>query len=121
MAYYPVYLDLKNRPVLVVGGGNIAEGKIEQLLKAEAKIHIVSPELTTTLAGYVERGMITHRRGEFSADDLNGVMLVISATNSQPVNETVAQAAAERGLLCNVVDQPKLCNFITPAVVTRGR
>lgn len=121
MGYYPIYLDLRNRPVLVVGGGNIAEGKIEQLLKADARIHVVSPELTSTLAEHVQRGMITWRKGEFSADDLDGVMLVISATNSQPVNESVAQAAAQRSLLCNVVDQPQLCNFITPAVVTRGR
>jgi precorrin-2 dehydrogenase / sirohydrochlorin ferrochelatase len=120
MRYYPICLDLQNRPVLVVGGGVIAEGKALQLLEAQASIHLVSPTLTEILRQKVEQEIISYRAGEFTNSDLDGKVLVISATNIQAVNETVAQAANVRGMLCNVVDQPALCNFITPTIVTRG-
>ena len=120
MRYFPIYLDLKGRKALVVGGGAIAEGKALQLIAAGARVTIVSPGLTEALRASVERGEINHRNGSFIEEDLNGVVLVISATDDRKVNEEVANAAAARGLLCNVVDQPDLCNFITPALVTRG-
>ncbi|HKX26807.1 MAG TPA: bifunctional precorrin-2 dehydrogenase/sirohydrochlorin ferrochelatase [Blastocatellia bacterium] len=120
MRYYPVYLDLKDRRVLVVGGGLIAEGKIGQLLEAGARVRVVSPGLTPRLNDLAVQGAIEYRAERFAVDDLDGAVLVISATDDQAVNEEVARLAAERGLLCNVVDQPALCNFITPALVTRG-
>jgi siroheme synthase-like protein len=120
MRYYPVYLDLNDRAVLVVGGGAIAEGKAVQLVEAGARVRLVSPDLTPHLAELAARGQIEYRRGEFKSDDLRGVVLVIGATSDQAVNEVVARLAAERGVLHNVVDQPRLCDFITPALVTRG-
>ncbi|MGE0130308.1 MAG: bifunctional precorrin-2 dehydrogenase/sirohydrochlorin ferrochelatase [Blastocatellales bacterium] len=120
MRYYPIYLDLRGRNALVVGGGAIAEGKAIQLVEAGARVTVVSPALTEALRGLVEIGEINHRGGCFVTEDLNGMVLVISATDDRKVNEAVALAAARRGLLCNVVDQPDLCNFITPALVTRG-
>ncbi|HEY6400712.1 MAG TPA: bifunctional precorrin-2 dehydrogenase/sirohydrochlorin ferrochelatase [Blastocatellia bacterium] len=120
MRYYPIYLDLKGRDVLVVGGGAIAEGKAMQLVEAGARVTVVSPELTETLRAAAGRGEITHLNGPFIEENLNGLFLVVSATNDRRVNERVANAARKRGLLCNVVDQPDLCNFITPALVTRG-
>ena len=120
MRYYTVYLDLKDRAVLVVGGGSIAEGKAVQLVETGARVQLVSPDLTPRLAELAASGAIEYRRGEFKLDDLRSVTLVISATHDQAVNEEVARLAAERGLLHNVVDQPALCNFITPALVTRG-
>ena len=120
MRYYPIQLDLQGRPVLMVGGGPIAEGKTLQLLDAGARVHIVSPTLTAPLAELVAQGALTWRAAEFNPGDLADIFLVFSATADQAVNEAVACAAAERQLLCNVVDQPALCNFITPALVTRG-
>ena len=120
MRYYPVNLDLKSRLVLVVGGGGVAEGKARQLVEAGAVVHIVSPELTEPLNKLAEQRKIIWRQGVFAESDLEGVWLVISATDDQAVNEAVAQAAAQRSLLCNVVDQTALCNFITPALITRG-
>ncbi len=120
MRYYPIYLDLKGRDVLVVGGGAVAEGKALQLLEAGARVTVVSPQLTEALRAAADRGEITHLGGSFAEGDLNGVFLVIGATDDRKVNEKVARAARERGTLCNVVDQPDLCNFITPALVTRG-
>ncbi|HEU0183757.1 MAG TPA: bifunctional precorrin-2 dehydrogenase/sirohydrochlorin ferrochelatase [Blastocatellia bacterium] len=120
MRYYPIYLDLRGRDVLVVGGGAVAEGKATQLVEAGARVTVVSPELTETLRGAAGRGEITHLNGSFIEENLNGLVLVVSATDDREVNEKVANAARKRGLLCNVVDQPDLCNFITPALVTRG-
>jgi len=121
MRYYPINLDLAGRSVLVVGGGAIAEGKARQLVEAGARVLIVSPALTASLSELANTGTLVWRQDEFAESDLYGVWLVISATDDQAVNEAVAQAAARRNLLCNVVDQPALCNFITPALVTRGR
>lgn len=120
MRYYPVYLDLKGRDVLVVGGGAIAEGKALQLVEAGARVTVVSPELTEALRAAADRVKITHLDGSFREGYLNGAFLVISATDDPKVNEAVSKAAKERGLFCNVVNQPDLCNFITPALVTRG-
>ncbi len=120
MRYYPIYLDLKDRAVLVVGGGVIAEGKALQLVEAGARVRLVSPDLTPRLTELVESGDVEYRQGKFESGDLKGVVLVISATNDQAVNEEVARQAADLGLLFNVVDQPALCSFITPALVTRG-
>jgi siroheme synthase-like protein len=120
MRYYPIYLDLRGRDVLVVGGGAIAEGKAMQLVKAGARVTVVSPGLTETLRAAAGRGEITHLNGSFIEENLNGRFLVVGATNDRELNEQVANAASERDLLCNIVDQPDLCNFITPALVTRG-
>jgi siroheme synthase-like protein len=120
MRFYPIFLDLKGRQVLVVGGGNIAQDKVEKLLAAGALVQIVSPELNDYLEDLVKQGVIGYRCGEFAGSDLKGKFLVVSATDNKLANETVARLACERGLLCNVVDQPALCNFITPALVTRG-
>lgn len=120
MRYYPIHLDLQERPVLVVGGGVIAEGKAEQLIAARAQVRVVSPTLTARLAEWHAQGLLTWREGKFDESDLDGIVLVISATDDQTTNKTVAQAADARGLLYNIVDQPALCSFITPALVTRG-
>lgn len=120
MRYYPAHLDLVNRPVLVVGGGAVAEGKTLQLLEAGARVSVVSPELTPGLERLAMEGRIEHRSGTFDADDVNGVILVIGATDDRAVNEAVAGAARMRGVLCNIVDDPELCDFITPALVVRG-
>jgi siroheme synthase-like protein len=120
MRYYPIHLDLKGRPVLVVGGGGIAEGKAEQLLAAGASIQLVSPTITPRLAALAAQRAIRHRAGAFAEFDLLGVMLVICATDDPAVNQEVHRLASARNLLCNVVDQPALCNFITPALVLRG-
>ncbi len=120
MLFFSVCLDLKNRPVVVVGGGPVAEGKLLQLVEAQARVHLVSPTLTETLQKLVESETITYRCGKFEESDLTGNFLVVCATNFQLVNEEVAKAAELRNMLCNVVDQPALCNFITPAIVSRG-
>jgi siroheme synthase-like protein len=120
MRYYPAYLDLADRRVLVVGGGAVAESKIVQLVEARARVLVVSPTLTTRLESMKQTGVLEHRESHFDSTDLEGVVLVISATNDESVNREVAETASKQCVLHNVVDQPALCNFITPAVVARG-
>lgn len=120
MRYYPICLDLNGRAVLVVGGGAVAEGKALQLAAAGARVHVVSPDLTPRLTELAAAGKVVYERREFEERDLENKTLVVSATDKQAVNEAVARAAAARRVLHNVVDQPALCDFITPAVVARG-
>src|SRR5262249_13033157 len=92
----------------------------EQLLNAGARVRVVSPELTPALTELARSGVIAHRRSEFSEKDLDEAIVVVSATDSQAVNEAVSRAARNRAVMCNVVDQPALCDFIVGAIVARG-
>lgn len=124
MKYYPAYLNLRGCIVLVIGGGSIAEGKIRQFIEAGARVRVVSPTLTDSLNQLVENGEIEHVKTVFKAiisDEIfKDVRLVMAATNDQEANDAAAQAAVNKGLFCNVVDQTELCTFITPALVNRG-
>jgi siroheme synthase-like protein len=118
--FYPLFVDLLDRPVLVVGGGAIAERKVQTLLEAGAAVTLVAPDVTEGLRvlGNVFRIRI-HRR-VFQESDLNGAFLVISATDDAQTQTQVANAARSQGIMVNTVDQPALCDFIVPAVVRHG-
>lgn len=118
--YYPVFLDLRGRNCLVVGGGAVATRKVEGLLSAEAKVTVVSPDITPGLRAHVDAGRVAWRAREFTAADLEGALLVIAATDHREVNQHVAVEARRRGLLVNAVDDPPNCDWIAPAVVRRG-
>jgi siroheme synthase-like protein len=118
--FYPVYLDLRNRPALVVGGGAVAERKVESLMEAGARVTLVSPQATEALCQHSEAGRIVLHRRRFELSDLDGVCLVISATDDTAVQAKVAAAAEARNIPVNTVDIPELCTFIVPAVVRRG-
>ncbi len=119
--YYPVALDLRDRLCLVVGGGAVAEAKVEGLLEAGARVTVVSPELTEPLAAWALGGRITYRPHEYGADDLDGQQLVFSATDRREVTEAVAAEARRRGLWVNAADDPAFCDFLLPSVLRRGR
>jgi siroheme synthase-like protein len=106
--------------VLVVGGGTIAERKVESLLAAEAAVVLVSPEVTPLLQKLASAGTIQLAERKFVESDLDGMVLVISATNDAVAQENIAAAARSRNIPINTVDQPKLCDFIVPAVVQKG-
>lgn len=118
--YYPVYLNLKGKKCAVVGGGGVAQRKVQSLLKAGAKVTLISPELTTMLQKLALNGAVTHVKGEFSPEYIDGAALVIAATNDRRVNSCVASEANKMGVLVNVVDSPSLCDFVVPSVVRRG-
>ncbi len=119
--YYPVALDLRDRLCLVVGGGPVAEAKVEGLLAAGARVTVVSPELTAALASWAADGRIIHRPHEYGADDLDGQQLVFAATDRREVTEAVAAEARRRGLWVNAADDPAFCDFLLPSVLRRGR
>jgi precorrin-2 dehydrogenase/sirohydrochlorin ferrochelatase len=110
-SFYPILVDLQGKNALVVGGGKVAQRKIETLLEHGATVQVVARDLTEEL----ER-LRTGKRIEF----LGFEFLVIAATDDASLNRRVSQAAQHRGLLVNAVDQPADCNFIVPSVLSRG-
>jgi len=120
-AYYPVFLDLTDGPVLVVGGGPVAEGKVEGLLAAGANVTVVSPTVTPRLAGWAAAGRIEHLARAYQPGDLAGRRLALVATDDPAVSGAVAAEGRERGIWVNAADEPARCDFILPAVIRRGR
>jgi len=120
MAMYPVCFNLVQRKCVVVGGGAIAERKIETLLEFGAVVTVVSPELTPRLRKLADESSISCVQADFEPELLEGAFLVIAATNDRAVNEACSAAAQKSGIPVNVVDDPDLCTFIVPAVVRRG-
>jgi precorrin-2 dehydrogenase/sirohydrochlorin ferrochelatase len=118
--FYPVYLNLKNKRVVVIGGGAVAERKVESLLGTEAFIKVVSPEVTPRLDALAAAGQIQLQRRAYTTGDCEGVALVFSATDDAAVSRAVFDDATEAGALVNTADKPALCDFIMPAVVRRG-
>jgi len=118
--YYPIYVQLYDQPCVVIGGGKIAEGKVEGLLAAEAKVTVVSPELTSRLHTLVEQNQITHIARTYQPGDLAGAFMVICATDQTEINHQVWQEASANGQLVNVVDDTPRCNFIAPAILRTG-
>ncbi|SFR10191.1 precorrin-2 dehydrogenase/sirohydrochlorin ferrochelatase family protein [Desulfoscipio geothermicus] len=120
MEFYPVFLNLQGKKCLVVGGGRVAERKVRALVRCGAHVYVVSPVLTAGLQEMLDHGQIIYRRGFYQTADLDGVFLVISATDNEEVNNVVAVDCAGRNILVNVVDDPPRCNFFVPSVVHRG-
>ncbi len=117
MNYYPVFLNLKGKKAVVVGGGRVAERKTLSLIKAGARVTVVSPTLTKRLLEVRSQKKIRHLPRRFRKDDLMEAFLVVSATDSAVTNKEVAASALS---LVNIVDVPSECNFIAPSVVKRG-
>jgi len=120
MPYYPILIDLEGKKVVVVGGGSVAQRKIETLMEYGAAVYVITRELTPGLGKYVEEGKIKLIDQEFREDILDGAFVVIAATDDAVLNHRVSENARKRGLLVNVVDQPSECNFIVPSILRRG-
>jgi uroporphyrin-III C-methyltransferase/precorrin-2 dehydrogenase/sirohydrochlorin ferrochelatase len=120
MDYFPIFLRLANEPVLVVGGGAVAERKIDLLLRTSAQVRVIAPELVPGLAERAAAGEITHVAAEFRPEHLDGVRLAIAATDKHAINAWVARQADRRNIPVNVVDDRELSRFIMPAIVDRS-
>jgi precorrin-2 dehydrogenase/sirohydrochlorin ferrochelatase len=120
MSYYPIFLDLRDKNVLVVGGGKVAERKILNLLRYGCRIHVVSPELTSQLEKLIVEEKIQHIPEQSLNQAMSEAFMVIAATDDAVVNGQIASRAKEKGLLVNAVDQPRDCNFIMPSIVKSG-
>src|SRR5258708_37394547 len=118
---YIACLKLTNRRCVVVGGGEIGLGKVEGLLACDGDVTLIAPEAEAALQEYAREGSIRWEQRPYGgAADLEGVFMVIAATNDTDVNIAVYDDAERRAMLVNVVDVPPLCNFILPAIVRTG-
>lgn len=120
MRYYPIFLDIKGKSCIVIGGGKVAKRKVLSLLDAGAKVLVISPQITPALKELVSKKKISCSPKAYASGDLKGFFLAYSATDNPEVNKKVFQEAKKEGILLNVVDVPELCNFIVPSVVERG-
>lgn len=120
MNYYPVFLRVAGRPCLVIGGGSVAEQKADSLLKAGARVTVISPQLTPRLRVLAAANEIAHHKRGYAAGDVAGFFLVHAATDDDTLHAQIAAEADAAGVLLNVVDQPPLCHFIMPAIMQRG-
>ncbi len=118
--YFPVNLYLKNKLCVVIGGGKVAERKVENLLKVQAEIKIISPDLSPRLKKLAQEGKIYWERRTYQKGDLDSAWLVIAATDNPEVQKQVYEEAEKRHIFCNIVDVPELCSFIVPSVIRRG-
>ncbi|MDH2997669.1 sirohydrochlorin ferrochelatase [Pasteurellaceae bacterium LFhippo2] len=120
MNYLPIFVDLKQRPVLVVGGGHVAVRKIDSLLKAQAQVLVVAEQLHKTLLSKLEQGEIKWLATQFDESQVKQVYLIIAATDDHSLNQRVFQAAQAEQRLVNVVDEQPLCSYIFPSIIDRS-
>ena len=117
MDFLPIFVSVKGKLCLVVGGGDVAKRKAGVLLEAGAKVRVVAPEIDPELAKQKGVEPVVAR---FDVQHLGGVMLIIAATNDRAVNQKVSELAQARNIPVNVVDDPELCSFIMPAILDRS-
>ncbi|MFP6680278.1 MAG: bifunctional precorrin-2 dehydrogenase/sirohydrochlorin ferrochelatase [Dehalococcoidia bacterium] len=121
-AYYPIFVDIRNRKCLVFGGDHEGERKVRYLLDCGGEVTLYSPD-NDTLPGLVQlasEGAINWEHRKYEAGDIEGAWIVIVAdTSSKKINEAIEQESKERNVLCNVMDVTPLCNWIAPAIIHR--
>lgn len=117
---FPMFLKLAGRNCLVVGAGIIGESKIASLLEAEAHTRVVAPKASKQVQEWADDNKLEWLQREWEPNDLEGMFLVVGATSSPELHKQVFEEARKRGVLCNIVDVPELCDFYYPAVVQRG-
>ena len=120
MAYYPIFLNLTGQPCIVIGGGAVAERKVEGLLQAGAWVTVVSPTLTSKLISVAAQEAIRHIPRAYQAGDLRGYALAFVATADPGVSAEVATEGRDLGVWVNAADDPSHCDFILPSLLQRG-
>lgn len=120
MSLLPIFVKLRDRVVVVVGGGAVAEGKMDGLFTAGARVRVVAPQVTPAIAQWIAQRKVEWRAKKFAPADLDGAYLVVAATSAPGVNEVVFNEADARGILCNAVDDVEHCHFYYGSVVQRG-
>lgn len=118
--YYPIYIELSGKRCTVIGGGAVAERKVETLLEFGAEVRLISPAVTPALSRLADAGRIEYFDRGYRSGDLPGSTLVYSATDDRETNQRVYEEALASGVPVNVVDVPDQCSFIVPSIVRRG-
>lgn len=119
-AGYPLFVDLQDRPVTIIGGGGIAQHKLITLLSYGAQVTVISPEVTPLIREYAESKRIVWIARNYEAGDLSGASIAFSACGDPVVDQEIHREAKMRNCLLNVVDVPQECDFIVPSIVNRG-
>ena len=119
MRYYPIHLDIQDRNCLVVGGGGVGTRKVKTLLKCGAKVTVVSPEISDRLQNLAQSARLTLKPRPYRTEDIEGMFLVIGASDDETLNRQISSDAERRNTLCNIADRPEKCNFILPSILRR--
>src|SRR5271163_4189334 len=120
MAMLPIFLKLTGRRGLLVGAGNVALEKIGSLLKTGLQVRVIAPEAKPEVQRLAAEGKVEWLQRSFESSDLDGNVIVITATDSPVVNAAVYQGCVERSIICNSVDDIPNCDFYFGSVVSRG-
>ena len=120
MKYYPAYLNITNKMCVVVGGGDIAERKIERLLECGASVVVVGKKLGPKLDDMKSEGKLKHIADDYQEEHIRNAFLVIGATDRDDVNERIYRDAKRKGIPANIVDDPDRCDFILPSIFQQG-
>jgi precorrin-2 dehydrogenase / sirohydrochlorin ferrochelatase len=120
VGYYPVFLEMKDRRCVVIGGGAVAERRVEGLVAVGANVTVISPAITDRLRNMLTKGAIRHVAREYRTADRAGYDLVFVATDNSEINAAVAAEAPSLRIWVNSADDPDHCDFILPAVIRRG-
>jgi uroporphyrin-III C-methyltransferase/precorrin-2 dehydrogenase/sirohydrochlorin ferrochelatase len=117
---YPIFMNIENRPVLVVGGGVIAEQKLKGLLEAKADITVLAPRITDTIEGFVKNNKMKLLLRKYIRDDVKGFFIVVGATSNRCVQEQIFKDAQVHAIPVNIVDVPHLCTFYLSSIFHKG-
>ncbi len=120
MDFLPIFINIRNRPCVVIGGGEVASRKVSLLQRAGGDVTVISPVLCTTLKRQLDNKTIQFTEASFDASQLDNAALIIACTDDSGVNEAVHKAAVSRNIPVNVVDNPQLCTFIMPSIIDRS-
>jgi precorrin-2 dehydrogenase/sirohydrochlorin ferrochelatase len=120
MHYYPVYLDMRGRNALVIGGGAVGSRKARTLLRAGARVTVVSPQASAAIRTLAAEGRLTWHQRPYRSADLEAMFLVFGATDDPDLNRRIQADAQQAHVLCNFADEPDRGHFILPSVVERG-
>lgn len=120
MRHFPVNLNIREKKVVVIGGGAVAARKVRDLLEAGANISVIDPKPTAFISRLAAKEKIYLIRRSYRTGDLQGAFLAVASTDRREVNLQIQREAAKKRILLNVVDQPEFCSFVFPARIRRG-
>ncbi|MDQ2086953.1 bifunctional precorrin-2 dehydrogenase/sirohydrochlorin ferrochelatase [Herbivorax sp. ANBcel31] len=119
MAYFPLFIDIKGKECVVVGGGETATRKVKTLIEFEPNIKVISPWAKKDIIELSKEGKLNYIKREYRENDLERAFLAIASTSNRSVNEKIHKEAMKKNIFINVVDCPSSCNFFFPSIVRR--